>query len=116
MKILNSRFLFVIGGMLLLMGCNEKNPLLGEWSLVKTPELNATAFQLAQVSGNAKITFEKNRVTSGNEATEVSYSVNGNEVTVHYTNGDKNTYRIENDSQFAFDIPKSGTFRYERVR
>ena len=109
------KYALAFGVVLALLGCKEKNPLLGEWSLVKTADLNATAFQLAQVSGNANITFQEDRVISGEYATEVSYSINGDEVTVHYSNGDKNTYLIENGDHFTFDIPKAGTFRYKRV-
>lgn len=101
---------------LLLAGCEEHNPLLGEWSLIKTAELKSAAFKLAQISGNANITFEEGRVISGTQAISVSYSVNGNEVTVNYTNGEKNIYVVENDNHFVFEIPDDGIFKYVRVK
>ena len=102
---------------LLLAGCQEEqNPLLGDWSLVKTAELNSVAFQMAKLSGNAQITFKKDQMTSGEQAIEVSYSVDGKEVTVHYVNGEANTYVVEGDEYFMFEIPKVGKFRYERVK
>jgi len=101
---------------LLLLGCNERNPLLGQWKLIKTTEINSSAFKIAQISGNGNITFEEKRMLSGNYAMDVSYTVNGNEVTVHYSNGEKNAYVVESNDQFTFDIPKVGTFKYVRVK
>lgn len=109
-------WLSVCCAVLLLSGCQEHNPLLGHWKLIKTAEINASAFKIAQISGNGDITFEETRMLSGNYAMDVSYTVNENEVTVHYSNGEKNAYVVENNDHFTFDIPKVGTFRYVRVK
>lgn len=106
----------LFGGMLLLLaGCQEQNPLLGQWKLVKTPDLSVAAFKMAEISGNAKITFEEERMVSGGHAVEVSYAISGDEVTVKYVNGADNTYVVENGDHFTFDIPKAGKFKYVRV-
>lgn len=107
--------ILALGAALLLTACQEQNPLLGEWSLVKTAELNVSAYKLAQISGNGRITFEEEQMRSGKHAMEVSYSVSGNEVTVHYQSGEKNTYLVEDGKHFVFEIPKAGKFKYVRV-
>lgn len=111
---ISTKCAIVFGFSLLLLACKEQNPLLGEWSLVKTADLRTSAFKIAQISGNAKIIFEETRMISENQTMDVSYTVNGNEVTVNYTNGEKNTYVIEDGDRFVFQIPKAGTFEYVR--
>jgi len=116
-KYINKSCVIAFGMVLVLAGCQEEhNPLLGNWSLVKTAELNSVAFQMAKHSGNAQIAFKKDHMRSGEQAIEVSYSVDGKEVTVHYVNGEANTYVVEGDDYFMFEIPKVGKFKYERVR
>lgn len=106
----------VAGAALLLMACEDKNPLLGEWTLDKSSTVAAYDLKMAAVTGNDRIKFEQDRVISGTHARAVSYSVSGSSVTVRYSeSGDKNTYDIIDNSSFSFDIPEVGTFRYVRL-
>ena len=108
---------FALAAALLLAACGDQNPLLGKWALQKTSGIKAYDFKMAQVTGNAKITFKEDRVISGTKALKVTYSVSGEEVTVKYDhNGNSNTYAIIDDTYFMFDIPKVGTFKYVRVQ
>ena len=107
----------VAGATLLLLACEEKNPLLGEWTLDQTSNVAAYDLKMAEVTGNGRITFEKDRMISGTHARAVSYTVSGNTVTVRYSkSGDKNTYDIVDNSTFSFDIPEVGTFKYVKIR
>jgi len=101
---------------LVLAACSEPNPILGEWKLDKSSKIDAYSFNMAKITGNARITFEEERMVSGNKAIGVSYSVSGDEVTVSYPDGKSNTYTIVDKNQFTFDIPEVGTFHYVRVR
>lgn len=117
MRYLRFKVFTLAAAALLLAACGDQNPLLGKWALQKTSGIKAYDFKMAQVTGNAQITFKEDRVISGTKALKVSYSVSGEEVTVKYAhNGNSNTYAIIDDSYFMFDIPRVGTFKYVRVQ
>jgi len=106
----------VAGAALMLLACQDKNPLLGEWVLDKSSDVKAYDLKMAEVAGNGKIKFELDRMVSGTHARAVSYSVKGNTVTVRYVeSGNSNAYDIVDRRAFSFYIPEVGTFNYTRL-
>lgn len=117
------RYAFIGVAAFLLLGCQEQvhNPLLGTWALVKTPEINAYEYKMAELSGNSQFTFSQDQVISGKYAMQVRYTVEGNAVSVHYTNGEQNTYVVEGNT-FNIEMPLEGlqtiakVYQYQRSK
>ncbi len=111
-----NKTLLLAGAALMLLACQEQNPLLGEWALDKSSDVKPYDLKMAEVAGNGKIKFEQDRMVSGTHARAVSYSVSGNTVTVRYIeSGDSNSYDIVDGRAFSFYIPEVGTFIYTRI-
>lgn len=124
MKKVYGRYALMGVAAFVLLGCQEQvhNPLLGEWVLVKTPEINAYEYKMAELSGNSRFTFSKDQVISGRYAMQISYTIEGNTVSVNYTNGEQNTYVVEDGNVFQIELPPEGRqtqgkiYKYKRTK